>query len=654
MTETTDPMIRPGEIAGWPKLVLRYRSDLDRIADLLPPGIETIDDDTVTVNVYCVPVKGEPEYGVSTKVRASWQGTPGYYSLGLGIDQESAIFISAETNGQPKFPCTIRFFREGDRVEASCNHQGYTFLEFSGTVSGRVAPTGDEVEENEWWTKYSRAIGGVEKSYDFPPHVVRVHSRHTVVHEEAIDGTITLRDSPWDPYTELLPMHEQLGASLVTQDFSHREITNAGPLDPIAFWPHADTIGGSRWPGERGGPRPAPVSGAQTMAFDFDLLFEVQVPKPWDGGKERDRFHEAIDQAVWAEQHGFSTVWVVEHHFLSEWAHSSAPEVLLGAISQRTSTIRIGQGVALLPGAVNHPIRVAERAAMIDIVSDGRLEMGTGRSSSPYQLEAFGVDVATTREQWKESISLLPRLWTEEKMTYAGEFWSWDDAITVVPRPVQQPHPPLWVAATQTDTCQMAGEMGIGLLMPALNSPENLKPLVDTYKDGIARGGDHAGMFVTDQAALFAVTFCHDDHDYARIEGGSAALWYIDTIQEIYSNDWRGTPLEEVPPSYRAHVAARQSGSSGAGNFTASVAGADRQAVIDQFIDNAAILVGDPDRLIDQVRRYRAIGGDRLVCVMQLADLHHDDIMRSIELFGTRIIPAIRADEAAEAAEAAG
>ena len=386
-----------------------------------------------------------------------------------------------------------------------------------------------------------------------------------------------------------------------------------------------------------------------TDAVELALLFEVQVPKPWADGKERDRFHQAVEQAVHAEKHGFSTVWVVEHHFLAEWAHSSAPEVLLGALSQRTSTIRLGHGVTLLPGEVNHPIRVAERAAMIDIMSDGRLEMGTGRSSSPYQLEAFGVDVATTREQWKESIRLLPRLWTEEMMTYDGEFWSWDDAITVVPRPVQQPHPPLWVAATQADTCQMAGEMGIGLLMPALNAPGNLAPLVDTYKAGIAASTDPAGEFVNDQCALFAVTFCNDDHDYARIEGGAAAIWYIDTIAEIYSNDWRGTPLDEVPESYRAHVEARQSGSSGAGNFTASIAGNDRQAVIDQFIDNAAILVGDPDRVIDQVRRYRAIGGDRLVCVMQLADLHHDDIMRSIELFGTRVIPAIRADEAAEA-----
>lgn len=380
------------------------------------------------------------------------------------------------------------------------------------------------------------------------------------------------------------------------------------------------------------------------MRFGFDLLFEVQVPRPWTDGKERDRFHEALEQAVFAEEMGFDTIWMVEHHFLKEFAHSSAPEVVLGALSQRTSRIRLGHGVTLLPGAVNHPIRVAERAAMADIMSDGRLEMGTGRSSSPYQLEAFGTDVATTREQWEESIKLLPRLWTEDDWSYQGEFYSWIDKITVLPRPVQKPHPPLWVASTQPDTCRLAGEKGIGLLMPALNSPDNLKAQVDLYKDAVRNPIDQVGFFKNDQCALFALTHCADDMERARTVGGAAAWWYVEIIKEIYANDWRGTPLDKVPPSYRAHVEARRSGASGAGNFTAVLPSQDKvQEGIDQFIESGAFLVGDPARVIENVRRYVDIGGDRLVCVMQMGDLAHDDIMRSIELFGTKVIPAIRA-----------
>ncbi len=121
------PMSRPGEIAGIPKLVLKYPADPNRISDLLPPGMTMWGDPIVQIGIYCVPVAGEPEFGVSTKIPATWGGIDGQYSLGIGIDQESAIFVSRETNGQPKFPCSVRFFRLGDRVEASCTHQGRTF-----------------------------------------------------------------------------------------------------------------------------------------------------------------------------------------------------------------------------------------------------------------------------------------------------------------------------------------------------------------------------------------------------------------------------------------------------------------------------------------------------------------------------------------------
>ncbi|MDQ1431844.1 MAG: acetoacetate decarboxylase [Actinomycetota bacterium] len=249
------PLIRPGDIANWPLLKVVYRTDADRIAELLPPGIEPGRNPYVHVNIYNVPVKGEPEYGVSTKVEANYDGMEGYYGIGLGIDQESAIFISQELNGQPKFPCSIVYFRQDDTVVARCTHQGYTFLEFRGQVTGVVDDPSGEYAENDWWIKSSRAVGGVEKRYDFPPTVVRVASVSDTAYRETVDGVLVLRDSPWDPYTDLLPLREQVSADLVTPIHKSREITVAGKLDPDAFWPYADTIGGSRWPGDRGGPR---------------------------------------------------------------------------------------------------------------------------------------------------------------------------------------------------------------------------------------------------------------------------------------------------------------------------------------------------------------------------------------------------------------
>jgi acetoacetate decarboxylase len=250
--------IAPGEISNWPTLRFIYRTDPERIADLLPPGITPGTEPHVHIHVYQFPVGGEPEYGVVIMVPAVYDGIDGFYQLGTGIDQEQAIFISQELNGQPKFPCSIQYFRVGSRVVARCWHQGYTFLEFSGEIRDDISDQGPaEVTENQWWIKCLRAVGGVEKAYDFPPHVVKVSSSSTLQYRFEVRGDLVLRDSPWDPIAELLPLREQVAVHLqkTQMDYRTRSLTLAGPLDPVAFWPHADTIGGSRWPGLGGGPR---------------------------------------------------------------------------------------------------------------------------------------------------------------------------------------------------------------------------------------------------------------------------------------------------------------------------------------------------------------------------------------------------------------
>jgi acetoacetate decarboxylase len=256
-------MSEAGEIGGWPKLVMRYPTDPDCIAALLPPGIEPCGEPEVQINVYCVPVFGEPEYGVSTKVPARYAGTDGHWSLGIGIDQEAAIFSSRETNGQPKFPCSVRYFRSGDVVTASATHQGHTFMSYHGRVVLDAFLSGDETHDDEWWVKVSRAVGG-ERGYDFPPHVVRVHTSGVATKIQQLDGELVLRDSPWDPYTTRLPMLGPARAELVTTRHTGRSLTLEGPLDPDGFWPFADTIGGSRWTKKRvsrsAAPRPSPAS----------------------------------------------------------------------------------------------------------------------------------------------------------------------------------------------------------------------------------------------------------------------------------------------------------------------------------------------------------------------------------------------------------
>ena len=256
---TDAPMIRPGEVSGRPKLVVRYPTDPNSLAALLPPGFSPWGEPTVLLGVYCVPVHGEPEHGISTKIPATFNGVEGWFTLGIGIDQESAIFISQETNGQPKFPCEVTYFRLGNTIEARATHQGYTFMAYRGNVpeaSNENAPELDGTErvEHEWWIKHSRKIGGGQ-GYDFPPHVVDVRTAGVATHIEPLSGELILSHSPWDPIAALLPICGEVSAELVTMRHTAREITVAGPLDPDAFWPFADTIGGSRWPGMRGAPR---------------------------------------------------------------------------------------------------------------------------------------------------------------------------------------------------------------------------------------------------------------------------------------------------------------------------------------------------------------------------------------------------------------
>ncbi len=250
----TGPQINPGDIIMWPMLKLLYSTKPENIAALLPPGIVPGEEPKVHITLYNYPVPDVPEYGVLITVDADYRGTKGQYAIGYGIDQESAIFISRDMNGQPKYPAEVTYYRMGDTVTARVSHQGYTFMEFEGTVTGssRDLP---KYEENEWWVKVSRAVGGAEKSYDFPPHVVRVRSTFATTWCEDVEGDLSLAASPWDPIAELLPQRELVSAKLDTMQWLGREITLEGALDPDAYWAYIDTIGGSRWPGEMGGPR---------------------------------------------------------------------------------------------------------------------------------------------------------------------------------------------------------------------------------------------------------------------------------------------------------------------------------------------------------------------------------------------------------------
>src|SRR5512138_263890 len=188
----------------------------------------------------------------------------------------------------------------------------------------------------------------------------------------------------------------------------------------------------------------------------FALFYEIPVAKPFTDGKEHAAYKNTLEQAVLGEQAGFHSFWTVEHHFLEEYSHCSNPEVLYGAIAARTSTMRLGYGVRLLPKPYNHPIRSAESAAVLDLISDGRVEFGTGRSSTRAELEGFGIDPHKTRELWEEAVDVVVAAWTNDVLEWNGKAFKIPPR-RVLPKPLQDPHPPLWGATSSPESHRIMG-----------------------------------------------------------------------------------------------------------------------------------------------------------------------------------------------------
>src|SRR6266540_1921439 len=268
----------------------------------------------------------------------------------------------------------------------------------------------------------------------------------------------------------------------------------------------------------------------------FGIFYEHQFPRPWDEGGELKLFQEALDQVELADRIGIDHAWEVEHHFLEEYSHSSAPEVFLAAASQRTQNLRLGHGIVHLSPEVNHPARIAERIATLDLVSGGRVEFGTGEGSSQAELGGFGVPRDLKREQWEEAIGVVARMLVEEP--FAGYRGRWIEVPqrNVVPKPKQKPHPPLWVACSRRETILMAARKGLGALSFSFVEPEAAKEWVDEYYRVIA--SDEcvpAGFAVNPNLAVVVPFMCHQDEataiergiDGAHFFGYSLAHYYV-------------------------------------------------------------------------------------------------------------------------------
>src|SRR5688572_7853874 len=268
----------------------------------------------------------------------------------------------------------------------------------------------------------------------------------------------------------------------------------------------------------------------------FGIFYEHQLPRPWDDDSEHRLFKDALDQIELADRLGFDSVWEVEHHFLEEYSHSSASDVFLAAASQRTKRIRLGLGILPLPPGYQHPARVAETVATLDLVSDGRVEFGTGETSSGAELEGFGVDRATKRAQWAEALDAVTRMMVEEPFAGAdGRFVSMPPR-NVIPKPLQKPHPPLWVACSRRETIRLAARHGIGALCFSFVEPEEAREWVAEY-DAIIASEDcvPGGFAVNPRVAVVVPMMCHPDEATAIDRGIDGAHFFGYSLAHYYA-----------------------------------------------------------------------------------------------------------------------
>ncbi|SDO42262.1 Flavin-dependent oxidoreductase, luciferase family (includes alkanesulfonate monooxygenase SsuD and methylene tetrahydromethanopterin reductase) [Streptomyces sp. cf386] len=250
--------------------------------------------------------------------------------------------------------------------------------------------------------------------------------------------------------------------------------------------------------------------------MNLDIFSEIQNPRPWPPGDDHQhlRIQQAIEQAVLADESGYGCWWQVEHHGAEEFSLSSAPELLLAALSQRTSRIRLGHAV-LAPREINHPIRIAERAAMLDQLSGGCAEIGLTRSTPP-EWRLFGADPATVRERTRDAFEVVPKMWTGDTSVSGG--------VPVVPAPHQRPHPPLWQAASSPASFEEAGRRGVGVLGTTLWEPlDRVARLVGLYRAAAAECREPVGAVVNDQVAFFTFVHCAETDEQAMRDGAAAA-----------------------------------------------------------------------------------------------------------------------------------
>ena len=389
----------------------------------------------------------------------------------------------------------------------------------------------------------------------------------------------------------------------------------------------------------------------------FGLFYELQLPKPadadtWDPDAEHRIFHEMLDQVELADSLGYDYVFEVEHHFLEEYSHSSAPEMMMAALSQRTKNIRLGHGVVLTPPGYNHPARIAERIATLDILSNGRVEFGTGESSSEMELGGFGVDRGVKKAMWEEATREITNMMVDVPYKgYDGEFFSMP-ARNVIPKPIQKPHPPLWVAASRRETTMVAARLGMASLGFGFETPEELAERTVEYYRLIREECMPIGHAINPGLGVLSTFMCAPTDEEAIKRSANGPGFFSYSLGYYYNPATGGKHDPGNYNIYREFSKLPQEEKDGRHTLQQArllsqeeIAEQEPEDEVQRALFRAArsgSAIGSPDTIRKNIKAYEDNHLDVLILTAQAGDRKHEDIMESIELFGKEVMPEFK------------
>ncbi len=356
--------------------------------------------------------------------------------------------------------------------------------------------------------------------------------------------------------------------------------------------------------------------------MEFGIFSQMHVP---DGESEHERFMRELEVSEAVDAVGFKYNWAPEHHFLKTYSHQPAPEIFLSWVAARTKRIHIGHAIVNITAAVNHPIRVAERIATMDHLSEGRVEFGTGRGSSSAEWGGFAIPSADeTKPRWRESLEQIPRMWKEEIYSYEGKYFRTPER-EILPKPYTQPHPPMWVACSSPKTFIEAGELGLGALCFTFGTPAEIKENIQAYKDAVRRCTNPIGGYVNDNIAVTTNMLCLEDGDRARDLYSKAKtekftqvfFKWLDSIPRPKGMPKEG-PIPEMP--------------------------APTPASLKEGLKHGGRQIGDPDEVSSVIQMYEDIGVDQLIFAPLTLALDQKTVLESIEVFGKHVLPRFDKD----------